>query len=221
MKRAALCLVMISASIGFASFARAERVENPIAIFNGLDKITGITTRFEVKVKEEATFGGLRVKPFVCYTRPVTEAPKTTSFVQVEELPAETKVGTATITGGKRIFSGWMFAESPGLNAVEHPIFDVWLVGCLDPNAPPPPVETPLVDGKRPGEEQSATESGDLGTETEDVPGGTPKVDEKTGEPVDETGQPADQAPDNKIEPLPEPVPEPETEPDRSEEEQD
>jgi hypothetical protein len=41
----------------------------------------------------------------------------------------------------KRIYSGWMFAESPGLNGLEHPTFDVWLTGCRDPNAPPPPVE--------------------------------------------------------------------------------
>lgn len=113
--------------------ARAERISNPIAVFSGLDKITGTTTSFEVKVGEEKQFGALLVKASVCFTRPVTEEPKTTSFVQVDEIGLNKE--------RRRIFSGWMFAQSPGLNAVEHPIYDVWLVNCKDPNAPPPPVE--------------------------------------------------------------------------------
>jgi hypothetical protein len=113
----------------------AARVENPIAVFAGLDKITGLITTFEVKIGEEKRFGGLLVKPDICYSRPVTEEPKTTSFVEVDEIETnETR---------KRVFTGWMFAESPGLNAVEHPVYDVWLTGCRDPNAPPPAVEAP------------------------------------------------------------------------------
>jgi hypothetical protein len=111
----------------------AERVSNPVAVFAGLDKITGLTITFEAKIGEEKRFGGLFVKADACYTRDVTEEPKTTSFVEVEEIePDDTR---------KKIFSGWMFAESPGLSAVEHPIYDVWLTGCRDPNAPPPVVE--------------------------------------------------------------------------------
>lgn len=113
--------------------AQPERISNPIAVFAGLDKITGVTTTFEIPIGEERRFGGLIVKPNACFTRPVTEEPKTTSFVEVDQLEA----GNAR----KRIFSGWMFAESPGLNAVEHAIYDVWLTGCRDPNAPPPVVE--------------------------------------------------------------------------------
>lgn len=118
-----------------AAPVQAERISNPIALFNGLDKITGVTTSFEVPINGEHAFGGLILKPYVCYTRPVTEEPKTTSFVQVDEVEPSGK--------RKRVFSGWMFAESPGLSAVEHPTFDVWLTGCRDPNAPPPPVEEP------------------------------------------------------------------------------
>jgi hypothetical protein len=115
--------------------ASAERIKNPLALFSGLDKITGLTTNFEVPVGQEKTFGTFVVKPSVCYTRPITEEPKTASFVQVDVRETDGKL--------KRIFSGWMFAESPGLNAVEHPMFDVWLTGCKDPNAPPPPTEEP------------------------------------------------------------------------------
>lgn len=125
---------VIAVSIfGCVGAAEAARISNPIAIFAGLDKITGITTTFEAKVGEEQRFGGLIVKADACYTSPVTEEPKTTSFVEVESIEVDDK--------RTKIFSGWMFAESPGLNAVEHPVYDVWLTSCRDPNAPPPPVE--------------------------------------------------------------------------------
>ncbi len=114
---------------------RADIISNPIAIFSGLDKILGQTTSFEAKIGEEKKFGSLIVKADVCNTRPITEDPQTFAFVEVDE--------EHTDGSRKRIFTGWMLAESPGLNAVEHPLYDVWLTGCRDPNAPPPPVETP------------------------------------------------------------------------------
>ena len=136
--------------------AKAERIKNPLALFSGLDKITGVTTNFEIKVGDEFSFGNLVVKPSVCFTRPITEAPKTIGFVQVDALE----------TDGKRvrIFSGWMFAESPGLNAVDHPIFDVWLTGCRDPDAPPPPVET----GPKPLEGDVPQEDSEQAAPTQD-----------------------------------------------------
>ena len=117
-----------------SAVANAEPIANPIAVFSGLDKILGQTTTFEAKIGEEKKFGGLLVKADVCHSRPITEDPKTVAFVEVVE--------QGTDGSKKRIFSGWMFAESPGLNAVEHPLYDVWLVSCKDPNAAPPPVET-------------------------------------------------------------------------------
>ncbi len=116
-----------------AGTAHADRLSNPIAVFAGLDKITGITTTFEIPIGEERRFGGLIVKPSACYSSPITEEPKTTSFVDVDQVESD--------KARKDLFSGWMFAESPGLNAVEHAIYDVWLTGCRDPNAPPPVIE--------------------------------------------------------------------------------
>jgi hypothetical protein len=130
LRRLALCWAV---PVALALPAAAERIANPIAVFNGLDKITGITTTFEIAIGEKKRFGGLIVSPKACYSRPPTEEPKTSSFVQVAELEADNT--------SRRIFSGWMFAESPGLSALEHPIFDVWLTGCRDPKAPPPAVE--------------------------------------------------------------------------------
>jgi hypothetical protein len=104
--------------------ARAERIANAFADFAGLDKITGRIITFSVSIDEMVQFGTLRLKARACYTRPITEAPQTDAFVEVDEVKLSNQV--------ERIFSGWMFAASPGLHAVEHPIYDIWLTGCHD-----------------------------------------------------------------------------------------
>ena len=99
-----------------------EKVPNPTAVFSGLDKITGRIITFDVAVNETVQFGALQVTPRACYTRPPTETPNTDGFVEVDEITLQGET--------KRIFTGWMFAASPGLHGVEHPIYDVWLVDC-------------------------------------------------------------------------------------------
>lgn len=99
-----------------------QKIVNPIAVFAGLDKVTGRIVAFDVLIDETVQFGALQVTPRVCYTRPPTEPPRTTGFIQVDEVLLDNRV--------RRIFSGWMFADSPSINAVEHPIYDVWLTDC-------------------------------------------------------------------------------------------
>jgi hypothetical protein len=99
-----------------------EKIANPTAVFAGLDKITGRIISFDVAINETVQFGALRLTPRACYTRPPTETPNTDGFVQVDEITLQGEV--------KRIFSGWMFAASPGLHGIEHPIYDVWLTDC-------------------------------------------------------------------------------------------
>jgi hypothetical protein len=103
----------------------AQRIDNGVAVFATLDKVTARISKLEVPLNQSVAFGSLKVTPRVCYSRPPTEPPKTTSFVEVEETQQDGQV--------KKLFSGWMFAESPGLNAVEHPVFDVWLTHCEQP----------------------------------------------------------------------------------------
>jgi hypothetical protein len=104
----------------------AVKIPNPVAVFAGLDKITGRIIAFDVPLNEKVQFGALQVTPRVCYTRPATEATNTDGFVDVDEVTLQGET--------KRIFTGWMFAASPGLHAVEHPIYDVWLTGCKGGN---------------------------------------------------------------------------------------
>jgi hypothetical protein len=122
----------------------AQKIVNKKASFSGLDKITGRIINFDEDIGETVQFGALRVKTDACYTRPATEAANTDAFVEVDEITLQGEV--------KRIFSGWMFAASPGLHGVEHPIYDIWLTDCKVPDttivsaapepvkpAPPPP----------------------------------------------------------------------------------
>ena len=107
------------------------RINNRVAEFSGIDKITGRIIKFDVYIDETVQFGALQVTPRVCYSRPVTETPKTTSFIEIDEITLDRKI--------RRIFTGWMFADSPGLNAVEHPVYDVWLNNCkMESDVAPP-----------------------------------------------------------------------------------
>lgn len=110
------------ASLLAGTSAHAERITNPIAEFAGLDKITGRIITFDVYMDETVQFGALQVTPRACYSRPATEQPQTDAFVEVDEITLSRKV--------RRIFSGWMFADSPGLHAVDHAVYDVWLANC-------------------------------------------------------------------------------------------
>src|SRR3979490_712355 len=131
----------------------AQKIVNKKASFSGLDKITGRIINFDEDIGETVQFGALRVKTDACYTRPATEAANTDAFVEVDEITLQGEV--------KRIFSGWMFAGSPGLHGVEHPIYDIWLTDCKVPDTtmvsaqpdapkPAPPPSPPPVQKRAP-----------------------------------------------------------------------
>jgi len=141
----AIPLVGGMAALGLALPAHAQNIANPIAYFAGLDKITGRLTRFDVYVDETVQFGALQVTPRACYTRPPTEAQRTTVFVEIDEVSLNGSID--------RIFTGWMFADAPALNAVDHAVYDVWLVRCKQNSQVAPPAEGEGGSGE--------TESGD------------------------------------------------------------
>ena len=130
--RATAAMAFAAALAAFAPpAAEAARISNPVAVFSGLDKITGRITTFDVYLNETVQFGALQVTPKACYSRDDTEQQKVDGFVEVDEITLDRRI--------RRIFSGWMFADSPGLNAVEHPIYDVWLKECKQTSDVPPP----------------------------------------------------------------------------------
>ncbi|MBB4041950.1 hypothetical protein GGR34_003634 [Microvirga flocculans] len=113
---------VLASIVGATGTAQADRIKNPTAVFSGLDKITGRIVSFEVGIDETVQFGALQMTPRVCFTKPPTETPNTTAFIEVDEPGQDGK--------SKRVFSGWLFAASPGLHGLEHPVYDIWLVDC-------------------------------------------------------------------------------------------
>src|SRR5213080_5411917 len=133
----------------------AQKIANKKASFSGLDKITGRIINFDEDIGETVQFGALRVKTDACYTRPATEAANTDAFVEVDEITLQGEV--------KRIFSGWMYAASPGLHGVEHPVYDIWLTDCKGPDQTivsaqpdPPKAPTPPAAKRPPQPKQAA-----------------------------------------------------------------
>ncbi|WP_375451060.1 DUF2155 domain-containing protein [uncultured Devosia sp.] len=134
----ALVPILVPACLVSSPIAvNAAPIANPIATFAGLDKITGRITRFDVYIDETVLFGALEVTPRACYSRPPTETQRISAFLEVDQRSLQ--------GNSKRIFTGWMFADSPALNAVDHAVYDVWLIECKTSSAVPPPStrETP------------------------------------------------------------------------------
>jgi hypothetical protein len=126
-----LVLASLSTLAFFIAPSFAQPVANPVASFAGLDKITGRITKFDVYINETVLFGALELTPRACYNRANTEAQRTSVFLEVDQ---------RSLSGvSKRIFTGWMFADSPALNAIDHAIYDVWLIECKVSTDVPPP----------------------------------------------------------------------------------
>lgn len=143
-------LAVACMSSATANAAETQRIENRRAVFAALDKVTARISRLEAKIGETVRFGALKITPRACYSRPPTEPPKTSTFVEIDEILLDGKE--------KRDFTGWMFAESPGLHALEHPVFDVWLTDCADPVGGAPVAQAPSAND---GNERNATPASD------------------------------------------------------------
>jgi hypothetical protein len=95
-------------------------------LLRGLDKITGRPTNITAPIGKPVHFATLTITAHYCYSTPASETPETTAFVQIEDhRPDQSE---------RRVFSGWMYGSTPGLNGVEHPLYDVWVISCN--NAP-------------------------------------------------------------------------------------
>lgn len=116
---AALFLALAVAAL--PAHAQSEEVRG--ALLRGLDKITARITTFEARLDEEVSFGTLRIVAHTCQKRPPEETPEVAVFLEIdEERPG--------VEGRLPMFSGWMFASSPALSALEHPVYDVWVIDC-------------------------------------------------------------------------------------------
>ncbi len=140
--------------------AAAQTIAGTGVELQGLDKITARIFSFEAPLDQPVTFGYLQIVARSCVSTPEDAAPESTAFLEVTEVkPDEAAV---------RVFTGWMFASSPSASAMEHPVYDLWVVGCTGlpgqteaestavvppPMKPEPePSETPTDDAQRPAD---------------------------------------------------------------------
>lgn len=113
--RLAAALVLLAAMPAAAADGR-------VAVLQGLDKVTARISTFDAPVGRAVGFGTLRIVARYCRKRPPEEPPETTVFLEIDEVPRDGP--------NVRLFSGWMFASSPALASLEHPVYDVWAVDC-------------------------------------------------------------------------------------------
>jgi hypothetical protein len=113
----------------------------PIVKLRSLDKVTARTMTFEARVGSTLKFGSLYIKVQACRKAPPIETPESASFLQIWEVAPDQKA--------EWVFSGWMYASSPGLSSMDHPIYDVWVLDCLEKKSSEAQAEK---DEAKPGE---------------------------------------------------------------------
>lgn len=118
---AASGIAVLTASAGAAPQG-VNWIDNTVAVLQGLDKITARISTFEAPIEAPVRFGTLEITVRACRKRPPEDPPETAAFLEVRDL----RVADAP----RSLFRGWMFASSPALSALAHPVYDVWIVDC-------------------------------------------------------------------------------------------
>lgn len=108
--------------LSLAASCYAKDFETPSVLLQALDKTTGRTSFLTLKVGEPYTYGDLVVTAEKCMKRPPEETPENSVYLTVREKEDQ------------EIFKGWMFSSNPALSAMEHPVYDIWIVECKDKN---------------------------------------------------------------------------------------
>ena len=102
--------------------AQPTPVNERVAELMALDKRTGKSQAFAIKAGQQLAFGSLLIRMRACETTPEWEQKQTAAFLQIDEV--------TSATARKRVYSGWMFAESSSLNPLQNPRYDVWVKSC-------------------------------------------------------------------------------------------
>jgi hypothetical protein len=127
----------VAACLAVSLLATAVQAEGPVleyrvAVLQGLDKVTARISALHAPLDQPTRFGTLEVVARACRETPPTEPPESAAFLQIRELPAASDTEGTPVD----LFSGWMFASSPAVSALEHPVYDIWVTDCAEPIAP-------------------------------------------------------------------------------------
>jgi hypothetical protein len=133
---AAIVIVGIGAALGqgpAAAQSQGPVIEHQVAVLQGLDKVTARISPVRAPLDVPTHFGTLEIIARTCRETPPTEPPESAAFLEIRELPPASDPDEPPT----ELFSGWMFASSPAVSGLEHPVYDVWVVDCEAPIAPP------------------------------------------------------------------------------------
>ena len=119
----ALCLLCVM------SVARPAAAD--FAVLQGLDKITARISTFNAPLDYPVRFGSLEIVARTCQKTPPEEPPESAAFLEVTDVRPDSEA--------IELFAGWMFASSPAISALEHPVYDVWVIDCGKGDPPPDP----------------------------------------------------------------------------------
>ena len=107
-------------------------LEYRVAVLQGLDKVTARVSAIRAPLDQPTRFGTLEVVARTCRETPPTEPPESAAFLEIRELPPASDANGVPVD----LFSGWMFASSPAVSALAHPVYDIWVIDCAEPSAP-------------------------------------------------------------------------------------
>ena len=129
--------------------AQANASPMNTAVLQGLDKVTARISTFEIGLNETVRFGALSITLRSCDRTPPEDPPESAAFLEIDDI----KLGQQPV----RVFSGWMFASSPALSAVEHAVYDVWVLKCVERVREKQPVQSGEGEGNTPAQQDGAS----------------------------------------------------------------
>ena len=118
-------------ALAVPAHAEGPILEHGVAVLQGLDKVTARASPVRAPLEQPTQGGTLEVVVRACRETPPTEPPESAAFLEIRELPPASDVEGRPVD----LFSGWMFASSPAVSALEHPVYDIWVVDCAEPIA--------------------------------------------------------------------------------------
>lgn len=124
-----VALAAVLALMPLGAAAQGPVIDHHIAVLQGLDKVTARISPLRAPLGIPTYFGSLEIVARACRKTPPTEPPESAAFLEIRELPPASDVAAAPTD----LFNGWMFASSPAVSALEHPVYDVWVVDCEEP----------------------------------------------------------------------------------------
>lgn len=205
-----LCLLLGSVQV------KAEMLNYPTVTLRTLDKSTARTDTIDVNIRETVEFGSLFIKVQSCRKSEPLDKPESASFLQIWEVPVNSKKS-------EWVFSGWMFASSPAVSAMDHAVYDVWVLDCKGREETAPVTNSVKIEGETVPilpvneEDDEATE----GVDDAEKEGETqPLTEEEAPAPVEITAEDLNkkiqQNPEKSIESVIESIQEEDTQPDDS-----